>query len=75
MLEDIIVRIWVAPMSTVQWNLLRLVDVKIIQSFQGSNFVQFGIVTFIIYVNSNTSDVIFSIKFRLFEENLVTSFI
>ena len=48
---------------------------NIIQSFQGSNFVQFCILKFVIYVNSNTPEAISSVNFHLFGENFVTSFI
>ena len=48
---------------------------NIIQSFQGSNFVQFSILKFVTDVNSNTPEAILSVNFRLFGKNFVTSFI
>ena len=49
--------------------------VNIMQSFQGSNFVHFCILKFVIYGNSNSPDTILSVNFCLFGENFVTSFI
>ena len=48
---------------------------NIIQSFPGSNFVQFSILKFVTDVNSNTPEAILSLNFRLFGKNFVTSFI